>query len=396
MTKKDLYDAIVHGDVEKASAIIDSNGRLLTETHDWLHDAASYGQLGIVRLLLSRGIDLNREVSLSGTPLDSAASKGQLEVVRFLVENGAHLKVPRPDRNPLFSAIYGGHAEVAQFLLEAGMDPHVVYRGVNGKLANALSFAQKRGQARIVDLLLKAGCRLPVEGVDQPVWEPEECRKKKTKKEAPPSALDQAHEQIIAHMTRVFGPVEPLAFREIVPVHESVHVAVHVIRPNDDHPVLTLFTTGMSDRPMKVPCGHKDFQYAELVMHLPGDWRISPGEKMTQEWYWPVQRLRQVAYYPHLNDTWLGGPHTIFTPQDPPVPLGPQTHESCLLLFADTAEWSPVKLDNGKNVHFYSVTTLFKEERDFEKQNGLIPLLQRLEQHGCLTIAAVPRPNVAL
>ena len=203
-------------------------------------------------------------------------------------------------------------------------------------------------------------------------------------------------QQIIDHITEKYGPVEPLSFQEILPVHHKVHVAVHVIRPNEKHPLLTLFTTGMSDQPMKVSRGENKYRYAELIMHLPGDWPIKPGEAMTKEWYWPVQQLRQVAYYPHFNDTSLGGRYTITAPSDPPAPLGPQTEETCLFLFADGPGPSPLELDDGKTVHFYAVTTLYTEEHEFEKQHGLVPLLQRLIEHGCLNIVGVPRPNVAL
>ncbi len=59
-------------------------------------------------------------------------------------------------------------------------------------------------------------------------------------------------------MAELFGPVDPLAQQEIVPVHDKVHVAINVIRPNDRHPCLTLFTTGMSDQAMNVPEGQEE------------------------------------------------------------------------------------------------------------------------------------------
>jgi ankyrin repeat protein len=173
MTQKELYEAISRGNVDKVHAIIKTNPDLLTQSPDWLHNAAHYGQLDIVNLLLESGLEINSEAGIHGTPLDTAASEGHLEVVRTLLKKGASLQVPRPDRNPLFSAIFGGHGLVAKLLLEAGMDPHVVYRSASGKLKNALSYAQERRRTEIAELLLKAGCHLPVEGDDKPVWQPE-------------------------------------------------------------------------------------------------------------------------------------------------------------------------------------------------------------------------------
>ena len=87
---------------------------------------------------------------------------------------------------------------------------------------------------------------------------------------------------------------------------------------------------------------------------------------------------------------------TIITTEEPPVPLGPQTKETCLFLRADVNDWSPLELTNGRSVHFYTVTTLYTEERDFEKRNGLAPLMRRLGEHGYLNIVGVQRPNVAI
>ena len=344
----------------------------------------------IVEFLIEKGADINLLAEVGGSPLDEAASKGHLEVARYLVAHGASLAVLHPNRNPLFSTIYEGHPHVAKFLLEVGIDPHVVYRSSAGTLKNAFSYAQSRNQKEIVDLLVKAGCRLPIEGVDKPVWEPEEFRQKPLHE---PAADDKSHEQFILLMGEVFGPVDPLALQEIVSVHDDVDVAIYVIRPNDDHPQMTLFTSGMSDRAMRVPKGQEEYQYAELLMHLPATWPHPRDQGAGQDTFWPIEWLRQVAYYPHLHETWLGGAMTIISSAEPPVPLGPNTRQTCLLLLAND---TPILLNGEKAVRLYTVVPIYTEERDYEKNHGILALLKLLQERGYTTVVDINRPNVAI
>jgi hypothetical protein len=86
---------------------------------------------------------------------------------------------------------------------------------------------------------------------------------------------------------------------------------------------------------------------------------------------------------------------TIISSDDPPVPLGPNTKQTCLLLLADFSDWSPIVLDDGKEIRFYTIVPIYTEERDFEIKNGLAPLLERLQARGFTTIVDVNRDNVA-
>ncbi len=388
---QELRQTIRDSDSQSLTSLLSKHPELVrhhTSLDSLLHLAAYEGHRNVVQTLIDLGADIDLDIEDCGTPLDEAASQGHFEVVQYLVERGASVITPRPERNPLFGAIDSGRADIATFLLDTGIDPHVVYRGESGGLKNALSYALEDGQTEIADLLTKAGCHLPIEGIDKPISLLE-------KNPAPTGVPSGTHEQIIARMTTLFGPVDPLALQELIPVHEDLEVAIHRIQPNDRHPCLTLFTTGMSDRPMNVPKGEGAFQYAELIMHLPASWRTDSSAAKSDKWSWPLRWLRKVAYYPHITDTSLSGPCTIITPSDPPVPLGPNTKQTCLLLIADFSDWSPMVLDDKRHVHFYTVIPLYTEERDFEKQHGIAPLLQRLEEQGYTSVVSVNRANVA-
>jgi hypothetical protein len=386
-----ILEAIRSGNLDTFSRLLGDDEALRNGPNpfgSWLHCASTKGQLQIVKYLVENGADVNlRGDTFDAGPIKSAASMGHLHVVEYLISMGARLDVSTPGRNPMFSAIYKGRTDMAKFLLDASIDPHAVYRSETGKLKNALSYAQERGEKEIADLLIKAGCRLPIEGVDKPILESEKIEE--------PTAEDNAHEQMITMMAAMYGPVDPLALQEIVPGHAEVHVAINVIRPNDAHPFLTLFTTGMSDRAMTVPKGQEEFQYAELIMHLPANWPHPRDKGASKNKFWPFEWLRKVAYYPHLHDTWLGGPMTIISSDDPPVPLGPNTKQTCLLLLANFANWSPIVVEGGKNVRFYTVIPIYTEERDFEITHGIVQLAQRLEQHGYTAVVSVNRANVA-
>jgi hypothetical protein len=387
----EMHDAVASDNIDAIKRLVgqfSSSLEMDTAFGTWLNYASTFGKEAVVKTLVEMGADINARGGVANSsPLHSAASDGFLAIVQFLLSRGATLHIDRPESNPLFAAVSSGTPAIAKVLIDAGIDSHVVYRSVTGKLKNALSYAQERGEKEIVDLLLKAGCRLPIEGVDKPVWEPEKIYE--------PTPEDKAHERIITHVAEEFGPVDPLALQEVVPVLNDVHIAINVIRPTEGHPYLTLFTTGMCDRPMTVPPGQEAYQFAELVMHLPADWPHPRDAEAGDHTFWPFECLRNVAYYAHLNGTWLGGPRTIISSDEPPVPLGPNTKLTCLLLLVDFPDGRPLVLDDSKYVRFYTVIPIHTEERDFEKKHGIVPLIQRLQERGHTAVVNVHRASVA-
>jgi hypothetical protein len=177
-------------------------------------------------------------------------------------------------------------------------------------------------------------------------------------------------------------------------VSDLVHIDVHWVQPTPERNYHTLVTSGMSDRPMTVPPAQEAFAFAELVMHLPPDWPHPRDEGAGDDTFWPFQWLRQVAYYPHLNDTWLGGPRTIIASDDPPAPLGPDTELTCLLLLADFPDGEPLVLGDGKRVRLYTVVPIHTSERDYELAHGIVPLLQRLQERGHTAVVYPKRASV--
>jgi uncharacterized protein len=202
-------------------------------------------------------------------------------------------------------------------------------------------------------------------------------------------------ETILAHVNRQIGRVEKQCFREIIPAGFPP-ITIHLVRPRPGHDYLSLFTIGLSDQAMHVPIGEEQYQYAELLMKLRADWPL-PTEKLKHDDYiWPIQWLRKIAYYPHKHETWLGGLTSTFTNEDPPRPVASNTALSCMLLGADFSGLGRIQCSPGKEVFFYTVTPIYTEERDIEMREDLITLVELLGRHGVEDIVDLNRINVGL
>ena len=301
-----------------------------------------------------------------------ALSENHFDIAKYLYSQGARPETATAGVNPVFRAITNGNTQTAEWLVQIGFNLHLTYRTASGKLRNALVYAKESGTTEITELLLKEGCKLPVEGVDIPVNEAEV-------KSVEPTAADRIRAEIVSFLGQQFGHVEELALQEILPVLDDVSVAIKVIRPNEQRSVMTLFTTGVSDQPLTVPADKEAYQFAELVMHLPATWPHPKDALSDEEALWPFQCLRKTAYKPHITESWFGAPATIISDDEP---LGPNVKHTCLLLLADRIP--PLDSKEGKQIRFFTVVPLYAEERDFATQHGLDVLVERLTDRGLL------------
>ena len=107
----------------------------------------------MVKLLISKGADVEAQDGKGNTCLLHAADRGHTEVVRALLAAGA--RVNHTDRTTrstaLLSAASQGHHRVVELLLEAGADPNIVDAWGGSPLLRAA----RDGQAGCVERLLK-------------------------------------------------------------------------------------------------------------------------------------------------------------------------------------------------------------------------------------------------
>jgi suppressor of fused protein SUFU len=214
-------------------------------------------------------------------------------------------------------------------------------------------------------------------------------------KQFQPAAGDSACiEAITNHIETHIGPVA-FVFHELV--SDLVHIDIHQVHPTDDRPFYTLVTSGMSDRPMTVPeeaegCS----QFAELMLCLPADWKLSEKAFEDERWYWPVRWLKMLARLPHEYDTWLGFGHTIPN-GDPPKPFAANTKLCCNLILPPVTvpeEFRLLTIDDEKTIEFFSIVPLYSEEVNFKLKHGADPLANRLREFEVTELLDIRRANV--
>ena len=155
---KSIRQAIKSGDLKAVKSLLSEDPEAATmETPfgSWLHVAASFGKLDIVRLLVEQyGLDVNRQGGTShSSPLHRAACDGQFEVVRYLLDKGATCDLTEPERNPLFGAILSGNIDIGKLLIAHGIDTNVRYTGDSMHEMAAIDFARERGANEFITLL---------------------------------------------------------------------------------------------------------------------------------------------------------------------------------------------------------------------------------------------------
>ena len=161
----------------------------------------------------------------------------------------------------------------------------------------------------------------------------------------------------------------------------------------------TLFTTGMCDKPMTVPKGKEEFQFAELVLQLPPGkkWRLDEASLGNPELFWPIEWMRRITLYPHQNKTWLGAPVTIIANDEPPQPFAANTQLSCMGLFLEMSDIPTATLNDGRVVQFYTMMPLYAEEREreLELKSGWAHLVKTLQKNKVSRVLDPVRPSVA-
>lgn len=204
-------------------------------------------------------------------------------------------------------------------------------------------------------------------------------------------------EEIEEHIAKYFGKATNV-FHELV--SDRVHIDVHFIPPGPGRDHWTLFTTGMSARPMSVPEGAEDYQYAELMLSLPATWKFDglskrPPPKDLERWFWPVRWLKQLARLPHEFNTWLGAMHTIPN-GDPARPLSPDTRLCGWMLLPpimDDERATYIRLSDGRVVYLYFLHALHANEIAYKLKHGGEALLDKLASVDASEILNVARPS---
>lgn len=369
---KEIRTAIKQNNVERVVELIGSDMELLNMDMGpfgtFLHVAATHGKLEIVKRLIELGADINKRGGVyGGGALNQAASKGQIEIVRYLLSCGAEMDVSEPERNPLFGAIQGGYVDIAKLLIENGIDVHVKYTGEYMKNMDALAFAHEQGQIEIANLLDSG-------------------------KEEYKDTTQNGKTEILDYITEQFGPINN-TISEIIP-GSRVAVDIQVILPSKERDFITLVTTGMSDFAMDDSEDSKGSKYAELVLKLPANWKISKDEMTNESNYWPLKWLRMVAHIPHRYDGWLEE-GVILPNGEPPISFASNTVLSCILINKSKEMRSFIDSEN-RIINFYTLIPIYTEERMTALQKGYEYLIEKFNEFGISDVLDIKRENIGL
>ncbi len=217
-------------------------------------------------------------------------------------------------------------------------------------------------------------------------------RAERSKPFEPVSGNEEHIEAIADHVARYVGEATKV-FHELV--SDLIQVDVHHVPPGPDHDFHTLFTSGMSDRPMTVPDEVEEYQFAELLICLPADWTLTQTDFKHEKNYWPIRLLKSLARLPYEYDTWLGVGHTVPN-GDPPEPYAPGTRFCCAMLVPPLrfdSQLAALKLADGRIINFYCIWPLLPEEVEFKLQHGFDDLIQRLRDRGVNEVIQLDRAS---
>ncbi|XP_035534522.1 ankyrin repeat and SOCS box protein 2-like isoform X2 [Morone saxatilis] len=157
-----LQTLIINGDTEALMDLVRQQSSSLTEPNKegWiaLHEAAYYGQLQCVSILVSAHPDsVNRCSSKNQTALLLAVGRGNVSCVDFLLKHGADPDIATKDREtPLFIACEHTNKAAVDLLLRSGAQ---VNRSCS-QGGSALHEACRHGQLELCRVLLEAGAYL--------------------------------------------------------------------------------------------------------------------------------------------------------------------------------------------------------------------------------------------
>jgi ankyrin repeat protein len=190
---KSLYEAAEAGDIEQVKLLISKGADVNAKNrigYTPLHHAASGGHSDVVKLLLDCGADINAKGTNQRTPLHYAAEYGDEKTIELLLSKGADINA-KDSRNatPLcvaMTSLSDGRREIVDFLVSKGAkvpDFHLAsYRGdiaiLNKRLQDGvdinsqedtgstpLHFAANSGRKEVVEFLIGKGAQVDAKDI---------------------------------------------------------------------------------------------------------------------------------------------------------------------------------------------------------------------------------------
>lgn len=159
------------------------------------------------------------------------------------------------------------------------------------------------------------------------------------------------------------------------PINKHIPISINILT-SKDNPFYTVYTTGMSSFNMNVTKTmfnkYKRFKLAELVIIVPLEWG---NDFKIEKWRSLFKLLKELATYPHLNNTWINDGHTLEINMD-------YLNENFKAVVLCAIEIKGKKIIvNKENIVLNMVVPLYKEELDYVFKNGYNKILEKISEN---------------
>lgn len=151
-------EAAILGESSKLDNLIKSNKVRKEDEQQILFYTAAYGSVETIKLLESKGIQLESSNEYKYTPLILASYYGNLDVVKYLVSKGVNIEIrttDNSDKSALNYAAENNQYEVAEYLIKKGADVKPFALTIGS--VDLLSEAAINGNVKMIKLILDNG-----------------------------------------------------------------------------------------------------------------------------------------------------------------------------------------------------------------------------------------------
>jgi ankyrin repeat protein len=165
---QEIFNAVKNNDLEKVKVLIEKDASLVNIKDEAgntpLHHAAIIGSIETIKLLLSKGADIDAQNTQLNTPLHEAIQSKKENISALLIEKGADLnKTNIHNRTPLHRAALLNRKRIGEMLIAKGasVDPPDKYQRTP-----FLIVARQTGDVEFGKLLLNKGANINSKDMD--------------------------------------------------------------------------------------------------------------------------------------------------------------------------------------------------------------------------------------
>lgn len=201
-------------------------------------------------------------------------------------------------------------------------------------------------------------------------------------------------ELITNHIKKNIGEIHSV-FHEII--SDEIHLDICYVQSDPSREYEALITMGMSAIPLTTSEDSDDPEYVELIILLPKDWPLEKLNMFSEDFYWPIQLLKDLARFAHHNKTHLSYAHTVAN-ADELVSYAKNNNfcASILLPSVTLGEDAFIlrRKSNSEDVYFFCVVPIFEDELFFKMENGADKLMDLFDEHQVSDIVDIHRGSV--